>query len=135
MAKKFIFDKWFKAPFRVIRRPDRDYSVQGIHNIFYEVEINEHQLQESDNYLDELNLIFGGAIESVLAEHSKTGLPATRIRFVLTAPGLLVPINLPYITINDLTPYRIWEYIENFAQSNKDIILSEHLHFHFQFAP
>ncbi|SRR6266481_285361 len=120
--------------FRFIQQINRTTRLQGIVETFYELEINEHRLRDSDNFLGELEQIFNKCIEFAIAEHSKSDHTASRIRLILTAPGLLIPINLPYMRINELTAERIWMHIENFTPSHSDIVLGKHLHFHFQFA-
>src|SRR6266481_2458977 len=121
------------SKFWFIQRTQRTTRIHSLVNTYYDLLINPQYLSNSDNFVEDLRSIFDDCMTFALNEHQQsTQNIVKQVRFVLTSDDLSQPINLPFMTVDDSAGDRIFNYVINFAQSHKEIILSDRLHFHFQ---
>jgi hypothetical protein len=112
----------------------------GLKTVHSKVTINRNLFKRARNKLARLYYI----LKITLNEAAKThGQGYSHVRFVLDSSSssaenasdrVFEPLNFPYMRIDQLTPARIFERLELYSQSKKELLLNNQLNFYFIFS-
>ena len=103
------------------RRKVPQFQSEGVD---YRLRVADLNVTGLADVLKALNTLF----DKILANVTACMKPRDQVRFVMHSPQLTLPISLPFMPLEELTPRRILFEVERVLQSHENFVLRDDIH-------